>query len=117
MELKAAGVSPSDKRHFQKFYAFQDHFIQQGAPWISPTTILASEGNRGCEILKVYFATCPITGITVKWDKNQKHGAMELHHVSKQCRHRLGRTFDYFFGILHRTANSALSIFSLKESR
>jgi hypothetical protein len=117
VELKAAGVSPSDKRHFQKFYAFQDHFIQQGAPWISPTTILASEGTRGCEILKVYFATCPITGITVKWDKNQKHGAMELHHVSKQCRHRLGRTFDYFFGILHRTANSALSLFTLKESR
>ena len=114
-EQKAASDSTSEKRHFEHFYAFNDYFIQQHGPWISPTTILASERSRSPSV-KVYFATCPITNITVKWEKDKK-SPMEFHHVSKGCGVRPGRTFDYLFGILHHSANKALAIFSFKEPK
>ena len=42
---------------------------------------------------------------------------VEFHHVSKKCSVRPGRTFDYLFGIMHSSANRALTVFSLKEPK
>lgn len=106
-ELEIAKLTPTEKKQYDSFWVFTDAFFAHGhGQWTSRATILAQKKNTVQCLLTILYAECLVTGI------KGRGGSFELHHLSVRSTLRKSRKADFFVGIMHRSANSALKLFN-----
>lgn len=114
-ELEIAQLTPTEKKEYDGFWVFKDEFFSHGhGRWTSRKTILAraikdKKGGPGKGQLRILYTECPVTGI-------KGRDLFEVHHVSVASKLRKGRKADFFIGIMHKSANTALKTFNRGRS-